>query len=132
LGSTSKPGRRIGSGCAWLPSARIVQRRVSKPGVFGSASGEKSKTMRRPPGDQDGASWMPGPEVMTCRSLPSGLAVAICSSPSGWKKSNAMRRPSARQSEKKPGRSLSTRTCVPSGCARKSGKPRPVSKSRLR
>lgn len=100
LGSTSKPGRRIGNGLAWLPSARIVQRRVSKPGVFGSASGEKSKTMRPPPGDHDGISWIPGPEVMTRRSLPSGLRLAICSSPSRSKKSNAMRLPSARQSEK--------------------------------
>ena len=40
LGSLSNPGRRIGSGLASLPSARIVQSRVSKPGVSGSASGE--------------------------------------------------------------------------------------------
>jgi len=81
--------------------------------------------MRRPLGDHDGTSWMPGPEVMTRRSLPSGFMVAICSSPSGWKKSNAMRRPSARQSEKKPGRLLSTVTSVPSWRARNSGVPNP-------
>jgi hypothetical protein len=58
--------------------------------------------------------------------------VAICSLPSGSKKSKAMRRPSACQSEKRPGRSVSTLTCVPSGIARKSGTPRPVSGSTWR
>ena len=52
--------------------------------------------------------------------------VAICSLPSGSKKSNATRRPSARQSEKKPGSAVSWRTCEPSGSARKSGPPSPV------
>jgi hypothetical protein len=32
--------------------------------------------MRRPLGDHEGISWLPGPDVMTRRSRPSGLAVA--------------------------------------------------------
>jgi hypothetical protein len=74
---------------------------------------------------------MPTPEVMTRRSLPSGLDVAICWLPSASKKSYAMRRPSARQSEKKPGCSVSTRAPEPFGRAVNID-PRPLSKVQVR
>ena len=66
--------------------------------------GEASNTSRRPLGEYDGTSWMPLPEVMTFTSLPVRRIVAICSLPLRWKMSNAMRRPSGRQSEESPGR----------------------------
>jgi hypothetical protein len=42
LGSLSKPGRRIGSGRARLPSARMVHKRVSKSGASGRTGEEAS------------------------------------------------------------------------------------------